>query len=98
MSIRNSRGARRLTAPTAQALIDVRVDVWIIDAEGTLHERAHEKNAPTRRVVLVAESEIRRTGLEAEPAVDAGHDPRHRMCERCIGKGTRWPDGGGHPR
>src|SRR5688500_9153875 len=96
MSVRNPRGARRLTTAASEALIDVRVNVRIIDAKRPLHERSHEENPSPGGVILVAEGEVRGACLQTKAAVHAGHDPGDRGRERRVRECARWSHRGSH--
>ena len=88
-AVRHARRTRSLARAAAEAAIDVRVHRWVVERELAFHQRAHEVDASTRRVVLVSERDVRRTRLEAEAAVHARIDPCARSCERSAGNRAR---------
>ena len=97
MTVRHAGRTCRLACPAAEATINVRLEGGVVEREGALERRSHKQHAAARTVILVLEREIRRTALEAEPAVYAGVDAGSHLGERgswqragCL---TRWPRG-----
>src|SRR5688572_9683082 len=88
MSVWYARWARRLACPAAQAAVDVRAHIRVVHGERAFDERVHEDDPTAGAVVLILETEIRRTCLQAEAAMHARIDARARVGERRAGNGA----------
>ena len=95
-TIRNAGGADGLTGAATQALIDVRSQRRVVRGDVTLQQRAHENETAARRVILVAQGQICRTGLHAEAAVHACVQPGRGLSKRRIGNGAARRSDDGH--
>ena len=91
-AVLDARRARRLAGTAAEAAIQVLHD-GRRRIEAALLQRAHEMDAPARRVGLLPELDVGRARGEAEPAVDAGEEPLglDEAHERSLGGARQTP-------
>jgi hypothetical protein len=71
LTVLNTRGTDLLARAATQASIDMRLKRCGRILEAPLGHRPHQVKAPTWSIILVPRDHVRRTRLEAQPAMNA---------------------------